>query len=158
VREVLDRLGEPEEIAAEAGARPKAERRLGALEVAAIALLLVGGMFPPILGWIVGVVLLWISDAWTTRHKLLGTLIVPGGLALPLFLSTVGTIGMGVESCSVGEIQRGPGRGREIQPMICESSAMFQPWVWTVLMIALAVAAVGMAIYLGRHARARRAN
>jgi hypothetical protein len=29
----------------------------------------------------VGVVLLWISDAWTTRDKIIGTLVLPGGLA-----------------------------------------------------------------------------
>jgi hypothetical protein len=159
VRDVLDRLGEPEEIASEAGARPKAERRLGPLEVAAIALLLIGGVFPPVLGWVVGVVLLWISDAWTTRHKVLGTLVVPGGLALPLFLSTFFTsFAVGVtESCMVEEVRPGETR-KGPQLMHCESSSMFDPWIWTVLMILLAVAAIGMAIYLGRHARRRIAN
>src|SRR4051812_27169536 len=31
--------------------------------------------------WIVGVVLLWRSRAWTRRDKIVGTLLVPGGLA-----------------------------------------------------------------------------
>ena len=43
------------------------------------------------LGWFVGVVFLWTSETWSTGEKLLGTLLVPGGLALPLFLLTVGT-------------------------------------------------------------------
>ena len=31
--------------------------------------------------WLVGVVLLWRSRAWTARDKLIGTLLIPGGLA-----------------------------------------------------------------------------
>ena len=50
-------------------------------------LLLVGGVVLPVLGWFVGVVLLWASAVWTTRDKLVGTLVVPGGLALPIFLA-----------------------------------------------------------------------
>ena len=50
-------------------------------------MLLVGGVVLPIVGWFVGAVLLWVSDSWTTNEKLVGTLVVPGGLALPLYLS-----------------------------------------------------------------------
>ena len=39
--------------------------------------------------WLVGVVLLWISSAWTRREKVIGTLVIPGGLALPMFLLAV---------------------------------------------------------------------
>jgi hypothetical protein len=40
------------------------------------------------IGWIAGVILLWSSRAWTTRDKVIGTLIVPGGIAafLPVLL------------------------------------------------------------------------
>jgi hypothetical protein len=42
--------------------------------------LLLGG-FVLFAGWLVGVVLLWNSSVWTTRDKILATLIWPGGLA-----------------------------------------------------------------------------
>jgi len=74
---LLDRLGDPAEIAAEA--RSGAERRrpapgfrrFGTLEVLALALML--------LAWPVGVILLWASRAWTTREKVLGSVLPPGG-------------------------------------------------------------------------------
>jgi len=79
-REVLARLGDPREIVA--AERPEstgpAERR-GTREWAAILLLLFGFIAAGI-GWVVGVVLLWRSRAWTTRDKLIGTLVLPGGL------------------------------------------------------------------------------
>jgi uncharacterized membrane protein len=112
VRGVIDRIGEPEDIAAEAqaslGLRP---HRAGALEVAALILLAVGGLVAlvgvvggvllwvspswtwlivPLVGWVVGVVLLWVSPSWTWREKLVGTLLIPGVLFTPLALGLVG--------------------------------------------------------------------
>jgi uncharacterized membrane protein len=105
VRGLIDRMGEPEDIAAEAraslGFRPPRAR---ALEVAALVLLAVGGLtalvglvggvvlfwvspawvIVPVVGWVVGVVLLWVSPSWTWRDKLVGTLLIPGGLFTPL--------------------------------------------------------------------------
>ena len=37
--------------------------------------------------WVVGVVLLWRSRAWTLRDKLIGTLVVPGGLAYVIYVA-----------------------------------------------------------------------
>jgi hypothetical protein len=37
------------------------------------------GSFVPVVGWLVGVVLLWTSRRWTTGEKLAGTLLVPRG-------------------------------------------------------------------------------
>jgi hypothetical protein len=51
-------------------------------------LLLLGGFVAGI-GWIAGVVLLWASDTWSTREKVMGTLLFPFGLALAAF-----TLGM----------------------------------------------------------------
>jgi hypothetical protein len=42
------------------------------------------GLLP--LVWVVGVVLLWRSRAWSTRDKLIGTLVVPGGLAYVIYV------------------------------------------------------------------------
>lgn len=92
VRTLLDRLGDPAEIAGEArerfGVQPRKAR---ALEIATLILLLVGGVVLPVIGWLIGVVLLWVSDAWNSRDKLIGTLVVPGGLLLPVALLTMAT-------------------------------------------------------------------
>ena len=70
-REVLKRLGEPEQIAAEASTRDLMPERI------AVFLLLSSGIILPGLGWIAGLVLLWRSRTWSQRDKLIGT-IVPG--------------------------------------------------------------------------------
>jgi uncharacterized membrane protein len=82
VLNILDRLGEPDAVVAEARRRPDAREPQaadarprpyvpGVLEVAALVLLL--------LLWPVGVILLWISPAWNIRDKVIGTLLPPGG-------------------------------------------------------------------------------
>ena len=106
---VLDRLGDPEDIVdAQLPDEPYRADRRGVHEWAAIFLLLFGG-FLFFVGWIGGLVLLWSSRAWNTRDKLIGTLIVPGGLAtvLPLML-VVGTtqsctsFNGGIQHCTPG--------------------------------------------------------
>jgi uncharacterized membrane protein len=88
IRTLLDRLGDPAEIAAEACERFGVQRRQSNwLDIAALVFLLVGGLILPVIGWFIGVVLLWASSAWTTGEKLIGTLVVPGGLVLPLGLA-----------------------------------------------------------------------
>jgi hypothetical protein len=103
IRNLLERVGDPDEIAAEArerfGIRPRGG---GIREIAAIVLLLMGG-FVFVVGWFVGVVLLWASEAWTTRDKLIGTFVVPFGL-LPLVYAMSATL-TATESCvSVSEV------------------------------------------------------
>jgi hypothetical protein len=56
------------------------------IDVVAIVLLLVGGLIVPLVGWVVGVVLLWVSDAWKVRDKVIGTVFLPGGLGLTGFI------------------------------------------------------------------------
>ena len=80
---LLDRLGDPAEIAAAArdgqrNAAPAPTSRVGAVEILALIL-------TPII-WPAGVVLMWASSAWTTRQKLLGTLVVPGGYPAVFFV------------------------------------------------------------------------
>jgi hypothetical protein len=72
VRNVLERLGPPEEIV-EADAPPaEPTRRAGALEIAALVALVL-----PLIGWLIGIVLVLVSRAWSSRDKLIGI-----GLAL----------------------------------------------------------------------------
>jgi uncharacterized membrane protein len=77
LRMLIDRLGDPADIAAEVRGPVEAPRR-GWVEIVAVAMLSVGSLIP-VLGWLVGVVLLWGSRVWTLRDKLVGTLLVPGG-------------------------------------------------------------------------------
>lgn len=77
VMNVLDRLGDPAAIAAEARRDGKNRHRaaqgsrVGTLEVLALVLM--------VLAWPAGIALLWISKAWTRREKVLGTFVPPGG-------------------------------------------------------------------------------
>lgn len=82
---ILERIGDPEDIAREAGS-PAAADHLGGQEIAAVTLLLVGGFLAGI-GWIAGAVLLWASPRWRWPDKLLGTLIWPGGLLFPVLVA-----------------------------------------------------------------------
>jgi hypothetical protein len=95
VRTVLDRLGDPADIAAEArerlGVAPGPARPTTPwLEVIALLLLVV-----PFVGWLPGIVLLWISRLWTTGDKLIGTLVLPGGYAIGLGGTVMATPGSG---------------------------------------------------------------
>ncbi|HVA21252.1 MAG TPA: hypothetical protein VNN74_04055 [Candidatus Micrarchaeia archaeon] len=86
VRTALERLGSPEAIVA--AAQPEGTRLRGApvLEVAALLLLSLGSLVVPVLGWLVGAVLVLLSTRWTRVDKLLGILVWPGGFgALWLF-------------------------------------------------------------------------
>jgi hypothetical protein len=68
-------------------------------EVVALVVLVI-----PFLGWVVGVVLVWLSRLWTTRDKLIGTI---GGLSWALAgLGTVMTSAGG--SRAVGSAPLGP--------------------------------------------------
>ena len=67
VRNVLERLGPPEEIVEAAGPPPADTAPSQKLEIVALVALLV-----PFLGWVVGVVLVAVSRAWTNRDKLIG--------------------------------------------------------------------------------------
>ncbi len=58
------------------------------LDLLAVALLLVG-VFILIIGWVIGMLLLWSSVTWSTRQKLAGTLLLPGGLGA-FFMTTLG--------------------------------------------------------------------
>ena len=62
-------------------------------DLVTILLLMVGGFIPLAIGWVVGVVMLWRSVTWTVREKLLGTVVVPTGLALPVFVAGLGVSG-----------------------------------------------------------------
>jgi hypothetical protein len=130
VRTMLERLGDPADIAAEARERfgvqrPPARPATPWLEVIAVVLLVI-----PFAGWVVGVVLVWISRLWTTRDKLIGTL---GGMSWLLAgLGVVMTSAGG--SRAVGSAPLGPSETN---------------LVGVVLVVAPFVLPIAAAIYLG---------
>jgi hypothetical protein len=143
VRTLLDRLGDPADIADEARARFGVKpRRRGFVEVAALILLPVGGVVLPVIGWFVGVVLLWISDAWNTRDKLIGTFVIPGGLLLPLGLLLLAT-GSGAGPC----VETGTGPD-------CPTDATGSRDILLIALVAvLLLAPLASAVYLARRLR-----
>ena len=99
VRNILERLGPPEEIvAAEAesgaaaalpiGGQPVgtvvAVPSWGGIEIIAVLLLTLGAVFLPFFGPILGLVFVWASTRWTRREKLIATTIVAVLFVLPI--------------------------------------------------------------------------
>ena len=77
VRNILERLGPPEEIVDASEPPPTLSGDPGRLETAALIALVL-----PFVGWIVGIVLVLVSRAWSRREKIIGI-----GLAfLPVIL------------------------------------------------------------------------
>jgi hypothetical protein len=154
IRTLLERLGDPAAIAADADERradgiEPARPRPGWREIAALVLLPIGGIVIPVIGWFVGVALLWSSDQWSARSKLIGTLVVPGGLALPLALGSFATW---TEHCSSSPTQvSGGGSTRD---WVCTGGP---PGWWEVLgpvtFGLLLLAPVATVIYLGLQLR-----
>ena len=146
VRNALEQLGEPDVIVADEvdrlGIRPA---RAGKLEWAVVFLLPFGGFLLPIIGWVLGVILLWASRVWSTREKLLGTLLVPGGLSAVLFLNLIGS---GTTCTASG----GSGRAT-IQH--CTSPAL-PTSIGIPLLIAFVAAGIVTPIFLARRALASR--
>jgi hypothetical protein len=106
VPEVLERLGDPADIAREAGASPPLPmppyRKSRIHEISAVILIAIGGFLAGI-GWLVGLVLLWTSDRFTKADKLIGTILVPGGFLTSLLFLGFGVAGpVSVETCSSG--------------------------------------------------------
>ncbi len=149
---VLERLGEPREIVAEAGPG-QAPVRAGLNEWLAISLLLAGG-FLFVVGWFVGVVLLWGSRVWTLRDKLIGTLVLPGGLATSAFLfmfvgSSTGSSGDG--GCPATRVGLHGAKALNASNG-CTSSGVDVDYLFLAFGGLLVVLPVLGAIYLGRRA------
>jgi HAAS len=84
VRTLLDRVGDPAAIAAEAGAPTPGSRRWDAWA----PWLIIFGPVASGLGWVAGVLILWTSPTWSRRDKLIATVVPPAGL-VALFIGLV---------------------------------------------------------------------
>jgi len=94
VRSLLDRVGDPVVIAAEADASAPGSRRWDALA----PWLIIFGPIASGLGWVAGVLILWNSPTWNRRDKLIATLVSPAGL-VALFFGLVTTLSA-IAGCS----------------------------------------------------------
>lgn len=150
VRTQLDRLGSPEDIAAVALETEPVEiaPRSGLHETLAIALLLFGGFLFGV-GWFVGAVLLWTSHVWRLRDKVLGTLVVPGGLALLLlylgFFVSFFSVGNGT-SCA----RLIPAGGTPTIHCVTSSSGLLSGWIGIGLLVISVIAPILVAVHLHR--------
>lgn len=188
VRTLLDRLGEPEEIVASAAEEaphvappsytgPYAAPTYGAVPVApsttletAACLMLTVGSLLPVLGWLVGVALLWSSRRWSTGEKVLATLVTPGGPGLLLYLGAVvpGRTCIGTVSTTGTVIAPGGPDGFPVDapPLPAPASTLTEScsgglplpaWATLLLLVVALVAPVVVAVVLHRRARARAA-
>jgi hypothetical protein len=87
VRTLLDKVGDPAAIAAEAGAPSPGSRRWDAWA----PWLIIFGPAASGLGWVAGVLILWTSPTWSRRDKLIATFVPPAGL-VALFFGLVATL------------------------------------------------------------------
>lgn len=162
---VLDDLGDPEEVVA-AAAPQTSSGRTGVHDIAAILLLLAGAFVLPGVGWLVGVVLLWSSPSWTRGQKWLGTLVVPGGLAAPLLLTWFGPL---VHRCEAvaDSMPPPPAFAPPISPdglpqggtavdtgsqTMCAGEPLMSTWPGIALAILLVAAALAVGVHLLRAA------
>ena len=109
VRNVLERVGDPEDIAAEARERieitptsPRFRRAAASwTDIGTVTLLVLGGlMITPfyrpegmVAAWSAGVVLLWMSEVWSARDKIQVTLVLPLGALSAIAIQGAGDEG-----------------------------------------------------------------
>jgi hypothetical protein len=109
VRAILHSLGTPAQIAAAAFNEPEPPQPGRTqpqknYDLVTVLMLSLGALFIPIVGWLVGVVMLWRGPRWTRGDKILGSLVWPlgpSGLRLMVGLLPSG----GSEVCTVDAAQ-----------------------------------------------------
>jgi hypothetical protein len=92
VQTLLDRVGDPAAIAAEAGAPPPGSRRWDAWA----PWLIIFGPAASGLGWIAGMAILWTSPTWSRRDQLIATFVPLAGLVALFFGLVTALRGSGV--------------------------------------------------------------
>jgi hypothetical protein len=153
---MLERIGEPGEIAADARDRlGLGTAKSSWHEVFALILLLVGG-FVFVFGWFAGLVLLWTSALWSTRDKLIGTFLFPFGLAFPVGVLLV-VMTESLRPCSSGALSDAQGNPISSGSDCGGHAASAFVWVPAViLVIAFLLIPVGTTIYLARRMNRRK--
>ncbi|MDX6232518.1 MAG: hypothetical protein QOH68_1502 [Nocardioidaceae bacterium] len=156
VRNVLDRLGSPEDIAREAieqepGVQPPAQppppQNTNVRDIATVLLLMFGGFLIGI-GWVVGVALLWSSTRWRTRDKWLATLVWPFGYLGVLFLA--GSAGLSESSTTFCSSVATVPAGATAHETCTTTGFSLPPWAGILFLVILLIAPVLVAVRLLR--------
>lgn len=147
VRNVLERLGPPEEIVEAAEPEPAtAPARPGTLEIAALVALIV-----PFVGWLVGIVLVLVSNAWSNRDKAVGIALALLPALFPLGFVVFGSGG------NTGEPLGGPIEPAPASPDVTvdttssEDSGVLEVLVIVVIFLAGLPSAIYLGLRLRRH-------
>jgi uncharacterized membrane protein len=163
VRNVLDRLGPPEDIVREAieqepGAathQPPPPQNTNLRDISTVLLLMFGGFLIGI-GWVVGVALLWSSTRWRTRDKWLATLVWPFGYAAVFLVA--GIAGLSEASttfCSSSTVIRAGASAHET----CTTTGFSLPaWAGIPVFVLIVIAPVLVAVRLLRQPSAPRVS
>lgn len=137
VETILAGLGTPYDIARAAYEDlPPEKPRIAGREITTVVLLLVGGLLIPVIGWLVGLILLWTSTAWRTKDKWIGTLLFPFGL-----LGGLVVFGLSMLVVSTSECTSVPVRAAE--SMQCSSSGGMNWSLAVVYFTLLAASTIG---------------
>ena len=154
---ILDRLGEPAVVVAEArerlGLRSPAVGRPGLVEIAALVLL-------PFF-WIIGVILLWWSPAWRLRDKVIGTIFSLGGYPTVLLFAafaTEGTLRPTFVSGSGNNCSAGADSSGNVIQTVCTGPSPVDVVLWIIALaatITLLLLPVLTAVYLAIRLRWR---
>lgn len=170
LRTLLDRLGDPADIVAAArdvdaagdgGVGPYPApgapvfRAPGAGREILAVLLLTVGSFLPVLGWLVGVVLVWTSNRWKTGEKLLATLVFPGGSFLAIWVGVLFT--SSTQSCSSSGSVAADGTVSKTAETCTSTGFSFPERIGIPLVLGWIVLPIVVAIVLLVRARARAA-
>ena len=153
-------LGDPARIAAEALADTPVDsagtpRDSVWYSLVAVVLMAIGGWIVPIVGGIVGLIMLWASAGWTLRHKIVGTLATlasPAAVALLVLpYSAEGSVVVGADDGMGGDTDG-------VNPLIPASPDWANlPLFAVVVFVALLVFWLGGMLWLlGVSGRARR--
>ncbi|MCM8747815.1 hypothetical protein NET02_01490 [Thermomicrobiaceae bacterium CFH 74404] len=129
VRSILDRLGTPDELAREARERlgivgsapePETARRPGLFEtIAVVATAIV---------WPIGLVLVWLSESWQTRDKLVASALPLLGLALVVLWVTPIRVDSRVESYELATpVTYSPGAEPSVAPPVGTPTVLATP-------------------------------
>ncbi len=135
----LRELGDPAFVAASARAelpQPNTARPEDPAwySIATVLMITIGGYVIPVLGWLVGIVMLWASKTWTVGQKVVGTLLPVVGVAVPaaIFLPAY-TVSETVIDGRIIESTGGPMPwqvGLAVLLTVGAVIAWFAGWIW----------------------------